>query len=104
MTWLTGTTGYILKTTAFCLRNTLDPALAASFVHCNRNVPGFDPVFSISRICFLPSFQVLGKEILFISVIALLSVPRNYPGTLYLMFNSAGLVNTYSGIIWFQTG
>jgi ABC-type glycerol-3-phosphate transport system permease component len=41
-----------------------------------------------------------GKEILFISVIALLMMPPEITLVpLYLMFNSAGLVNTYPGII-----
>ena len=41
-----------------------------------------------------------GKELLFISVIALLMMPPEITLVpLYLMFNSAGLVNTYPGII-----
>lgn len=41
-----------------------------------------------------------GKEILFISVIALLMMPPEITLVpLYLLFNSAGLVNTYPGII-----
>lgn len=41
-----------------------------------------------------------GKEVLFISVIALLMMPAEITVVpLYLMFNAAGLTNTYAGIV-----
>lgn len=44
--------------------------------------------------------QFRGKELLFLSVIALLMMPPEITVVpLYLMFNKAGLVNTYPGII-----